>query len=147
MDYRGYSNCVPIWLLYAGGRVTTVLILKLCVKVSGRAINEEGCIGDIQNRCIGGRLEGLPIEAAAVCLELILMRERSFDTPQSGANITAFSKGGKSRIASDLSSKFEVAGPSQGHILHLFLLALHTNLAAGLAKLGVYRCAPRGGGS
>ena len=57
-----------------------------------------------------------------------------------------FSKGGKSQIASDLSSKFEVAsGPSQGHILHLFLLALHTNLAAGLAKLGVYRCALWGG--
>ena len=111
----GYSNCILIWLLYAGGRVITILILKLCVKVGGRAIDEEGCIGDIQNHYIGGRPKGLPIEAAVVHLELILMRERSFDTPQSGANITAFGKGNKSRIASDLSCKFKVAGPSQGH--------------------------------
>ena len=80
-------------------------------------------------------------------LELILIRERSFNIPQSGVNITAFSKGGKLQIALDLSSKFEVAsGLSRGYILHLFLLALYTNLAVGLAKLGVYRCAPGEGG-
>ena len=145
MDYIGYLNCVPIWLLYIGGRVTTILILKLCIKVGRRAINKEGCIGNIRNYYIGRRPEGLLIEAAAVRLELILIRERSFNTPRSGANITAFGKGGKLRIALDLSFKFEVAGLSQGHILHLFLLALHTNLAAALAKLGVYRCAPGGG--
>jgi len=39
------------------------------------------------------------------------------------------------------------SGPSQGHTLHLFLLALHTNLAAGLAKLDIYRCALGGGRS
>jgi hypothetical protein len=47
MDCIGYLNCVPIWLLYIGGRVTTILILKLCVKVGRRAINKEGCIGNI----------------------------------------------------------------------------------------------------
>ena len=94
IGYRGYLNYIPIWLLYAGGRVTTVLILKLCIKVGRRAINKEGSISNIRNRYIGGRPEGLPIEAAAVRLELILMRERNFNTPQSGANITAFGKQG-----------------------------------------------------
>ena len=88
MDCRGYSNSVPIWLLYTGRRVTTILILKLCVKVGRQAINKEGYISDIQNRYIGGRPEGLLIEVAAVRLELILRRERSFNIPQSGANIT-----------------------------------------------------------
>jgi len=46
----------------------------------------------------------------AVRLELILTRERSFNTLRSGVNIMAFGKGGKSRIALDLSFKFEVAG-------------------------------------
>ena len=34
---------------------------------------------------------------------------------------------------------------SPGHILHPFLLALHTNLAADVAKLGVCRARTRGG--
>ena len=32
-------------------------------------------------------------------------------------------------------------GLSPGHVLHCFLLALHTNLAADEAKLGVWCCA------
>ena len=37
-------------------------------------------------------------------------------------------------------------GSSPGHVLHCFLLALHTNLAADEAKLGVWCCARTGGG-
>ena len=37
-------------------------------------------------------------------------------------------------------------GLSPGHVLHCFLLALHTNLAADEAKLGVWCCARTGGG-
>jgi hypothetical protein len=38
-------------------------------------------------------------------------------------------------------------GSSPGHVLHRFLLALHTNLAADVAKLGVWCCARTGGDS
>ena len=50
------------------------------------------------------------------------------------------------RIALNLSSEFDVGrGSSPGHVLHPFLLALHTNLAADVAKLGVRRArTPRG---
>ena len=81
-----------------------------CVKLGGRAVGKEDCIGDIRNRCIGGRPEGLLIRAAAVRLDLILTRERSFGALRPGANITTFSKGGGSRIASNSSSRFKVAG-------------------------------------
>ena len=37
-------------------------------------------------------------------------------------------------------------GSSPGYVLHPFLLALHTNLAADVAKLGVCRARTRGGG-
>jgi len=36
-------------------------------------------------------------------------------------------------------------GSSPSHVLHPFLLALHTNLAADLAKLGVSRAHTGGG--
>ena len=36
---------------------------------------------------------------------------------------------------------------SPGHVLHPFLLALHTDLAADVAKLGVCRARTRGGGT
>jgi hypothetical protein len=67
------------------------------------------------------------------------MRERSFITPRSRTDITTFSKGEKFRIASKLSElQFDVGrGSSPGHVLHCFLLALYTNLAADEAKLGV----------
>jgi len=75
------------------------------------------------------------------------MSERSFTTPRSGTDITTFGKGEKFRIASKLSSEFDVGrGSSPGHVLHRFLLALHTNLAADVAKLGVWCCARTGGG-
>ena len=46
----------------------------------------------------------------------------------------------KFRIALNRSSEFNVGrGSSPGHVLHPFLLALHTNLAADVAKLGVRR--------
>jgi hypothetical protein len=52
--------------------------------------------------------------------------------------ISQFGKGEKSRIASKLSSQLDVGrGSSPGHVLHHFLLALHANLAADVAKLGV----------
>jgi len=38
-------------------------------------------------------------------LELILIRERGFTTPQSGTDIMTFGKGGKFRIALKLSSE------------------------------------------
>ena len=38
-------------------------------------------------------------------------------------------------------------GSSPGHVLHRFLLALHTNLAADEAKLGVWCCARAPGGT
>ena len=37
-------------------------------------------------------------------------------------------------------------GSNPGHVLHRFLLALYTNLAADVAKLGVLLRAPGGGG-
>jgi hypothetical protein len=44
-----------------------------------------------------------------------------------------------------LSFEFDVGrGSSPGHVLHRFLLALYTNLAADVAKLGV--CCARTGG-
>jgi hypothetical protein len=50
------------------------------------------------------------------------------------------------RTASNPSSKFDMGhGSSPGHVLHPFLLALHTNLAAGVAKLGVCRARTQGG--
>ena len=54
----------------------------------------------------------------------------------------------KFKIASNPSSEFDVGrGSSPGHVLHPFLLALHTNLAADVAKLGVCRAhTGRGGG-
>ena len=98
-----------------------VLILKLCIKG-------------------GGRLEGLPAEAGAGLLKLILIRERSLATPRSGTDITTFGEGEKFRIASKLSSKFDVGcGSGPSHVLRPFLLALHTNLAADVAKLGMSR--------
>ena len=73
------------------------------------------------------------------------MRERSPTTPQSGTDIMTFGEGEKFRIALKLSSEFDVGrGSSPGQVLHLFLLALHTNLAADVAKLGVC-CAHTGG--
>ena len=50
-----------------------VLILKLCIKG-------------------GGRLEGLPAEAGAGRLELILMGEGGFATPRSRTDIATFGK-------------------------------------------------------
>ena len=38
-------------------------------------------------------------------------------------------------------------GLSLGYVLRRFLLALHTNLAADVAKLGVCRARTRGGGT
>ena len=38
-------------------------------------------------------------------------------------------------------------GSNPGHVLHRFLLALYTNLAADVAKLGVVLRAPGGGGT
>jgi len=76
---------------------------------------------------------GLPAEAGAGRLELILMRERSFVTPRSGTDITTFGKGEKFRIASKLSSELRIRcgrGLSPGHALHRFMLAPYTNLAA-----------------
>ena len=75
------------------------------------------------------------------------MRERSPITLRSGTDITTFSKGEKFRIALKSSSEFDVGrGSSPGQVLHLFLLALHTNLAADVAKLGVSRAHTGGGG-
>jgi len=52
----------------------------------------------------------------------------------------------KFRIASNPSSEFDMGrGSSPGHVLHPFLLALHTNLAADEAKLGVCRARTQGG--
>ena len=66
------------------------------------------------------------------------MRERSFQTPRAGIDITTFSEGEKFRTASNSNSEFDVGrGSSPGHVLHPFLLALHANLAADVAKLGV----------
>ena len=77
-------------------------------------------------------------------MELILIRERGLATSQSRTNIITFGEGEKFRIALKSSSEFNVGhGLSPGHILHPFLLALHTNLAADVAKLGVARA--RGG--
>jgi len=74
------------------------------------------------------------------------MRERSLATPRSGTDITTFGEGEKFRIASKSSSKFDVGrGSSPGHVLHPFLLALHTKLAADEAKLGVCRAHTGGG--
>jgi len=75
------------------------------------------------------------------------MRERSSTTPRSRTDITTFGEGEKFRTALNSSSQFNVArGSSPSHILHCFLLALHTNLAADEAKLGVWCCARTGGG-
>ena len=69
-----------------------------------------------------------------------LILRRNFTTPQSEADITTFSKEEKFRIASNSSFQCEVGhGSSPGHALHPFLLALHTNLAADVAKLGASR--------
>ena len=60
--------------------------------------------------------------------------------------ILQFGKGGKFRIASKLSSEFDVSRSlSPSHILNCFLLALYTNLAADKAKLGMW-CYMRMGG-
>ena len=57
-----------------------------------------------------------------------------------------FGEGEKFRTALKSNSKFDVGcGLSPGHVLHPFLLALHTNLAADVAKLGVSRAHPGGG--
>ena len=51
-----------------------------------------------------------------------------------------FSEGEKFKTALKLSSKFNIGcSLSPSYILHPFLLALHTNLAADVAKLGVSR--------
>ena len=72
------------------------------------------------------------------------MRERSFITPRFGADITTFWRGGGVQN----SFKIEVGrGSSPGHVLHPFLLALHTNLAADVAKLGVCVLRAHGGGT
>ena len=69
-------------------------------------------------------------------------------TPRSGGNIATFREREKFRIASNRSSEFDVGrGSSPSHVLHPFLLALHTNLAADVAKLGVRRACIRGGGT
>ena len=79
-------------------------------------------------------------------MELILIRERSPVIPRSGIDITTFSEGEKFRIALKLSSEFDVGrGLSSGQVLHLFLLALYTNLAVDVAKLGVSRAYTGGG--
>ena len=80
-------------------------------------------------------------------MDLILIRERSLAIPRSGTDITTFGKGEEFRTASNPSSKFDVGrGSSPGHVLHPFLLALHTNLATDVAKLGVCRARTQGGG-
>jgi len=61
-------------------------------------------------------------------------------TPRSGTDITTFGEGEKFRIASKSSFEFDVGrGLSPGRVPRPFLLALHTNLAADVAKLGVSR--------
>ena len=78
-------------------------------------------------------------------MELILRRGRNFITLRSEADITIFGEGEKFRIASNSSFQVEVGrGSSPGHVLHPFLLALHTNLAADVAKLGVCRARTQG---
>jgi len=47
-------------------------------------------------------------QVGAGCLELILMRERSFATPRSGGNITTFGEREKFRIASKSSSELRI---------------------------------------
>jgi len=57
-------------------------------------------------------------------------------TPRSRGNITTFGKREKYRMASNPSSEFDVGrGSSPGRVLHPFLLALHTNLAADVTQL------------
>ena len=86
------------------------------------------------------RVEGLPIEVGAGRLELILIRERSLRTPQSRTDITTFSKGEKFRTALNPSSKFDIGcGLSSGHVLYPLLLALYTDLATDVVKLGMCR--------
>ena len=92
-----------------------------------------------------GRVEGLLAEVGAGRLEFILIGERSLITPRSGIDITTFGKGEKFGIALKSSSEFDVGRSSPGHVLHPFLLALHTNLAADLAKLGACRARTRWG--
>jgi len=54
----------------------------------------------------------------------------------------------RERSLEQLQIEFDVGrGSSPGHILHPFLLALYTNLAADEAKLGVCRARTRGGGT
>ena len=67
------------------------------------------------------------------------MRERSFAIVRSRIDITTFGKGEKFRIALKLSSELRIrCGPwLTGYVLHRFLLALYTNLAADEAKLGI----------
>ena len=69
-------------------------------------------------------------------MELILIIEGSFATPRSRTDITTSGKGEEFRIASRSSSELRIQvgrGSSPGHVLHLFLLALHTNLAADVS--------------
>ena len=68
-------------------------------------------------------------------MELILIRERSPVILRSRIDITTFGKEEKFRVALKSSSEFDVGrGLSSGQVLHLFLLALYTNLAADVAK-------------
>ena len=60
-------------------------------------------------------------------------------TPQSGTDITTFGEGEKFRIASKLSSELRAANS-----MWAVAQALHTNLAADVAKLGEWCCARTG---
>jgi len=56
---------------------------------------------------------------------------QNFGRVPSRTDITTFGEGEKFRMASNSGIGRD---SSPGHVLHLFLLALHTNLAAGVAK-------------
>jgi hypothetical protein len=53
---------------------------------------------------------GLPAEAGAGRLELILIREKSFTAPRSGTDITTFGEEEEFRIASKSSSELRIRG-------------------------------------
>ena len=72
-------------------------------------------------------------------MELILRRERSFTTPRSGTDVTTFSEEEEFRIASKSSLELRILGRPwlKPWSRTTPFLALHTNLAADVAKLGV----------
>jgi hypothetical protein len=60
-----------------GKKFTTILILKLYIKRGSQLITKGGVTNNIQNHWIGRRLKGLPIEAVAGRLELILIIKKA----------------------------------------------------------------------